>query len=608
MSDTPLIDARGIVRRFGHVQALQGADFSVGRGEIVGLVGDNGAGKSTLIRILSGTDRPDDGEIRVNGELVHFNGPQDARAAGIETVYQDLALTPDLDAAANVFLGRELVRPGLLGRLGVLDKSRMARQTGEAMARLGVTIRPSAEVFTLSGGQRQSAAVARAAMWATSAIFMDEPTANLGVRQTKGVLDLIRRVRDAGTAVVVISHNLPQILEITDRIVILRLGRTVGQVAASAASVDDLVRAMMSGMLHVRHAPEPGRISEHSEPNEGFTTPTELPPDERDVSSMLGRLRSVFSSQSAALFIVLVALSVFFSVLRPDAFPNVANVVNMATNASILLVLAVGSTFVILTGGIDLSINGVLVFSGVIAAMAMVAVGGDSPRVLLAGLLSGVAAGTAWGVVNGFLVAKARVPALIVTLGTMGMSLGLALLLTRGVDISDVPESLVLTAGSGRIGGIPILVIITAVVFVGGALALTFTRFGRYTYAVGSSPEACRRASIDVTAHLIKVYMLAGMLSGLAGYLSLARFATTTLSGHLTDNLQVIAGVVIGGTSLFGGSGGMIGTLIGIIIPVMLLDGFIVLGLPPFWQQVAVGAVLIGAVYFDQLRRNLRNR
>ena len=252
--DAPLIDVRGIVRHFGHVQALQGADFSVGRAEIVALIGDNGAGKSTLIRILSGTDRPDAGEIRVNGQLVHFNGPQDARAVGIETVYQDLALAPDLDAAANVFLGRELLRPGLLGRLGVLDKSRMVRQTGEAMGRLGVTIRPSAEVFTLSGGQRQSVAVARAAMWATSAIFMDEPTANLGVMQTKGVLDLIRRVRDAGTAVVLISHNLPQILEIADRIVILRLGRTIGQVAASGASVDDLVRAMMSGVLRSRPA------------------------------------------------------------------------------------------------------------------------------------------------------------------------------------------------------------------------------------------------------------------------------------------------------------------------------------------------------------------
>jgi ribose transport system permease protein len=171
-----------------------------------------------------------------------------------------------------------------------------------------------------------------------------------------------------------------------------------------------------------------------------------------------------------------------------------------------------------------------------------------------------------------------------------------------------VPESLVLTVGSGRIVGIPILVIVTAVVFILGALVLKFTRFGRYTYAVGSSREACRRASIDVTAHLVKVYMLAGLLSGLAGYLSLARFATTTLGGHSTDNLQVIAGVVIGGTSLFGGSGGMMGTLIGTIIPVMLLDGFVVLGLPPFWQQVAVGAVLILAVYFDQLRRKLRNR
>jgi ribose transport system permease protein len=137
---------------------------------------------------------------------------------------------------------------------------------------------------------------------------------------------------------------------------------------------------------------------------------------------------------------------------------------------------------------------------------------------------------------------------------------------------------------------------------------LAFRRFGRYTYAVGSSLEACRRSSINVTVHLVKVYLLAGALSGVAGYLSLARFATTTLGGHTTDNLQVIAGVVIGGTSLFGGSGGLMGSLIGIIIPVVLLNGFVVLGLPPFWQQVAVGAVLIGAVYFDQLRRRLRDR
>jgi ribose transport system permease protein len=342
----------------------------------------------------------------------------------------------------------------------------------------------------------------------------------------------------------------------------------------------------------------------------GPTTTPELPRDESDGGSALKPPLSVFRGQSTTLFLflVLIALAAFFSVLRPDAFPTPANAINMATNASVLLVLAVGSTYVILTGGIDLSINGVLVFSGVIAAMAMVMVGGDNPLVLLVGLVSGTGAGMAWGFLNGLLVAKAKIPPLIVTLGTMGMSLGFALLLTRGVDISDVPDSLVLTVGSGRVAGIPILVIITAAVFLIGTLVLVYTRFGRYTYAVGSSPEACRRASIDVSGHLIKVYTAAGLLSGLAGYLSLARFATTTLGGHSTDNLQVIAAVVIGGSSLFGGSGGLVGTLIGIIIPVMLLDGFVVLGLPPFWQQVAVGAVLIIAVYFDQFRRQLRSR
>jgi simple sugar transport system ATP-binding protein len=249
MSEPPLIEARGIVRRFGHVQALQGADFSVNRGEIVALIGDNGAGKSTLVRILSGSDRPNEGAIFVNGAQARFDGPPDARAAGIETVYQDLALAPDLDTAANMFLGREILKPGLLGRLGVLDTQGMARQAGEAMARLGVSLRPSSVMFTLSGGQRQSVAVARAAMWATRVIFMDEPTAALGVAQTQGVLDLIRRVRDAGTAVVLVSHNMPQVIETTDRIVIMRLGRTVGNVSAAATTVDELVRAMTTGAL-----------------------------------------------------------------------------------------------------------------------------------------------------------------------------------------------------------------------------------------------------------------------------------------------------------------------------------------------------------------------
>lgn len=252
MSEAPLLEARGIVRHFGQVYALRGADFTVYPHEIVALIGDNGAGKSTLVKILSGIDHPNEGEIRVAGEHVRFTGPQDAREAGIETVYQDLALAPDLDSTANFYLGRELLKPGLLGRLGVLDNAAMSSRTSEALVRLGVSARYNAEVVTLSGGQRQGVAVARSAMWASHVIFMDEPTAALGVVQTKSVLGLIRRIRDQGIAVVLISHNMTQVLEVADRVEVLRLGKTVGQIPTKDATVEDLVVAMTSGSIKER--------------------------------------------------------------------------------------------------------------------------------------------------------------------------------------------------------------------------------------------------------------------------------------------------------------------------------------------------------------------
>ena len=346
-------------------------------------------------------------------------------------------------------------------------------------------------------------------------------------------------------------------------------------------------------------------MSEPSERFGGFTSTTELPGAGRDVGSPLRRLRSMFGSQSAALFLVLVVLAVFFSTLRPDAFPKIANIINMATNASVLLVLGVGSTFVILTGGIDLSINGVLVFSGVIAAMAMVAVGGDNPAVLLVGLVGGVAAGTAWGMMNGFLVAKAKIPPLIVTLGTMGMSLGLALLLTRGVDISDVPERLMLTVGSGRHPD--------SCNHNCRSFRCRDARAGIYAIR---SVHICRRIkprSVPAGQHRRDGSPNQGLYAG--------RYAFgpggLPLPGQVRhDHPQWPRDRQSAGDcwrcnrrhESLRRLGGMMGTLIGTIIPVMLLDGFVVLGLPPFWQQVAVGAVLIVAVYFDQLRRSLRNR
>lgn len=248
MSRTPLLEARNIKRRFGQVEALSGADFTVYPGEICALIGDNGAGKSTLVKILSGADRPDEGEILIDGKPVSFADPAAAQAHGIATVYQDLALAPELTPADNLFLGREQMRGGVLGALGFLDRGTMRRRAAEQFQRLGVTLRSaSVPVSSLSGGQRQSVAIARAAMWADKVIFMDEPTAALGVIQTGRVIDLIRQVRDQGITVVLISHNMRQVLKVADRVEVLRLGRRVAQFEAANATVESLVAAMTAG-------------------------------------------------------------------------------------------------------------------------------------------------------------------------------------------------------------------------------------------------------------------------------------------------------------------------------------------------------------------------
>ena len=244
-----LLQARGIAKRYGHVEALRGADFDVQAGEIVALIGDNGAGKSTLVKILSGTEQPDGGEILLDGQVVHIASPSEAQQLGIETVYQDLALAPDLDGAANLYLGREIVRGGLLGRLGFLDDRAMRVGARTAFSELGVDLQNAQSVVAnLSGGQRQSVAVARSVAWANRIVFLDEPTAALGVVQTGRVLDVIRRIRDRGVAAVLISHNMPQVLAVADRIHVLRLGRRVATFQAAGTSVDQLVAAMTGSL------------------------------------------------------------------------------------------------------------------------------------------------------------------------------------------------------------------------------------------------------------------------------------------------------------------------------------------------------------------------
>ena len=247
------LSARGITKRYGHVQALQGADFDAYRGEVTALVGDNGAGKSTLVKILSGTLRADGGTLLMEGRPVSMSSAAEARALGIETVYQDLAVAPDLDTPANMFLGREIVRGGALRPFGILNKRQMRAEAQDVYSRLGLAISPPQQarpVAMLSGGQLQSVAIARAAAWARKIVFFDEPTAALGHRQTANVYDLIKQTRDSGMAVVLISHDLPDVLEVADRIQVVRHGRRVANLPGSQTSLDELISTMMGGAIY----------------------------------------------------------------------------------------------------------------------------------------------------------------------------------------------------------------------------------------------------------------------------------------------------------------------------------------------------------------------
>ena len=326
-------------------------------------------------------------------------------------------------------------------------------------------------------------------------------------------------------------------------------------------------------------------------PDTGFWAPARL---KRYLRALVG--------STGMLLIVVVVLGAIITVVD-SAFLTIPNLRNIGINASTLLVLAVGFTFVLVSGGLDLSLGSVLVFSGVVSAKVMASMADESLFVVLVGLVAALAAGAAWGLLHAILITRFEIAPLIVTLGSLVGAQGAAALVSGGSDITKIPEPLVDNIGFGRLWGIPYLLIIVGFVTLVSGIVLAFTRFGRYCYAIGSNQEAALRAGVPVKRHLIKVYVLCATFSGLAGYLSLAQFSSTTIAGHSQDVFQAITGVVLGGASIFGGSGTIVGTAIGVAIPAVLLNGLVIAGVQSFWQQVAVGIVLVTAVYVDGVRR-----
>jgi ribose transport system permease protein len=324
-----------------------------------------------------------------------------------------------------------------------------------------------------------------------------------------------------------------------------------------------------------------------------------------------GRLASRTAAAGETwVFAVLIVLMAIFTGLAPGKFLTINNLSLTAQTTAPFLVMAIGETFVIITAGIDLSVGFVLVLAGVVAGEYYLSNGGANAGTgtIWIGAIIGLASGAAFGALQGLAIAKLKMPPLIATLMGLGVAEGLSYLITGGSDLRSVPNKLASSIGQGSFGGVQWLIIISFIVTIVFGLVLAQTRFGRYTYAIGSNPEAARRVGINVDRYLIMIYALSGLMAGLAGIMSLAYFSTTTISGHPLDNLTVITAVVIGGASLFGGRGSMLGTFIGVFIPELLAAGLIIVGVNQYWQYILTGLVLGAAVYLDQIRRRLRER
>ena len=328
-------------------------------------------------------------------------------------------------------------------------------------------------------------------------------------------------------------------------------------------------------------------------------------------------LQRIARSPVTVTFVALVTMVVAFSIAAEGQFNTMDNFRQLAQNVAILTVVSVGTTFVIATAGVDLSIPSGIVLGEVFAVKALSLIhvdegtavdvaGSDSePWYWLVALGGSLLGGLALGIVNGVAVGYMRIPPLLATLGTLGAGLGCALLLQNGVNTATYALDPISTGHA--IPGVPNLIPIAALVVVLGVVLLNFSVFGRHTLAIGSNEEAARRVGIKVERHLLKVYVLGGVTSGFAGFLSLSYFTTTSIAGHSTDNLKAITAVALGGTSLFGGVASIIGTLIGVWIPAVLQNGFVIVGVQPYWQDVVVGLVLILTVWADQLRRRRRS-
>jgi len=585
----PYLSLRGISKHFGGVSALKDIDLDIRPGEVLALVGDNGAGKSTLIKIISGAYKADAGEIFVEGRKVRIETPADAKRFHIETIYQDLALMDDLELAPNIFIGREIKRGGVGRWIGFLNNARMAEETVQILRKLNIEVPDiKRKVFNLSGGQRQAVAISRAIYFNAKLLIMDEPTAALGVEETRKVYALIRELRQNGIAVIIISHNINEVFDVADTFVVLKTGQLVGVRRKEETSLDEILRMIIAGRAALSAAT----------PAEAEGKPPTAAPEKAAAGLRERRKASAQAIQKAAAFLSLVLMIGFFSIGSPY-FMTFDNLMTVILQISVIGILAIGVTFVIISAGIDLSLGAVVALAGMIIGKAA-----NAGLPVWASVLCGILAATVMGFLNGFLVAKATLPPFIATLGIMMIARGLTLVISaaRPVYFLVAPSFKLISQGS-LFGAVPYPPIYLLALALAASFVLQRLAIGRHIYGLGSNEVAVKLSGVSVERVKIFTYSVCGLLAGIAGVVLTARLNSAQPSAGLSYELDAISAAVIGGASLSGGEGSVLGTMIGALIMGVLKNGLNLMNVSQFWQQVAMGLVVIGAVYLDIVRR-----
>ncbi|MBE3063790.1 MAG: ATP-binding cassette domain-containing protein, partial [Spirochaetes bacterium] len=538
-------------------------------------------GKSTLIKIISGAYTADGGEIFIEGRKARIETPADAKRFNIETIYQDLALMDDLDLAPNIFIGREIVRGGVGRLIKFLNNTKMAEETVRILRKLNIEVPDiKRKVFNLSGGQRQAVAISRAIYFNARLLIMDEPTAALGVEETGKVYSLIRELRQNGIAVIIISHNINEVFDVADKFVVLKTGMLVGVRRKEETSLDEILRMIIAGSTA------------------GAETPAS-PAARKTNAAPKGKMRSSAQAiQKAAAFLSLVLMIGFFSIGSPFfmAFDNLMTVI---LQTSVIGILAIGVTFVIIASGIDLSLGAVLAFSGMVIGKAV-----NAGLPVWLSVICGILVATIMGLLNGVLVAKATLPPFIATLGVMMVARGLTLVVSeaRPVYFLVAPSFKLISQGS-LFGAVPYPIIYLLILALAASFVMRRLGIGRYIYGLGSNEMAVRLSGVNVDRVKIFTYSVCGLLAGVAGVVLTARLNSAQPAAGMSYELDAIAAAVIGGTSLSGGEGTILGTMIGALIMGVLKNGLNLMNVSQFWQQVAMGIVVIGSVYMDIVRR-----